>query len=134
MGDHLILSESWPTLVTMPVYGTDCDDTDPNIGSILYDNDCDGVLTADDCDDNDNTDASLSGDCDGDGVPVADDCDDTDAAVTNFTYFRDADSDTYGDASNTTTGCTVPAGFVEVSGDCDDTRSDVNPPRPFVSL
>ena len=67
-------------------------------------------------------------DGDGDGLTVAQgDCDDTDVNITNFTYFRDADSDTFGDASNTTTGCTVPAGFVEVSGDCDDTRSDVNP-------
>ena len=48
-----------------PTYGTDCDDTDASVGSILYDADCDGVLTADDCDDNDNTDALLSGDCDG---------------------------------------------------------------------
>ena len=66
-------------------------------------------------------------DGDGDGLTAAQDCDDTDAAIGVFTYYLDADSDTYGDDSNTTTGCTVPAGYVEVGGDCDDARSDVNP-------
>jgi len=66
-------------------------------------------------------------DGDGDGLTAADDCDDSDAAIGVFTYYRDADSDTYGDEGNTTTGCEVPAGYVELGGDCDDTRSDVNP-------
>ena len=30
MGDHSILSEAWPTVNTMDVYGTDCDDADPH--------------------------------------------------------------------------------------------------------
>jgi hypothetical protein len=66
-------------------------------------------------------------DADGDGLTAATDCDDTDANVGVITYYRDVDSDTYGDDNNTTTACEVPAGYVEIGGDCDDTRSEVNP-------
>ena len=34
---------------------TDCDDNDINIGTTLYDADCDGLLSINDCDDNDNS-------------------------------------------------------------------------------
>ena len=65
----------------MPVYGTDCDDTDPNLGSIIDDMDCDGVLTADDCDDADATLLAIADDGDCDGALTADDCDDNDATT-----------------------------------------------------
>jgi hypothetical protein len=42
------------------------------------------------------------------------------------TYFVDADHDGYGTTA-TTTACAPPAGYAPVSGDCDDTNSNVHP-------
>ena len=36
------------------------------------------------------------------------------------TYYRDADGDTYGDASQTTDAYSQPAGYVTNADDCDD--------------
>jgi len=66
-------------------------------------------------------------DADGDGFFADSDCDDTDANITVNTYFRDVDSDTYGNDSNTTTGCEAPTGYVEIGGDCNDNNSAINP-------
>lgn len=46
-----------------------------------------------------------------------------------FTYYRDADGDTYGDAANTTMTCTasVPTGYVTNSLDCNDNNAAINP-------
>ncbi len=78
---------------------TDCDDTD---GSINPD-------AAEVCDSQDN-------DCDGD----------TDEGVTS-TFYADADSDGFGDVSDTTTDCEAPTGYTEDATDCDDTDTSVNP-------
>jgi hypothetical protein len=50
------------------------------------------------------------------------------------TWFRDADSDGYGDPSVTTQsgGTTAPAGFVADRGDCDDSNPNVHPGAPEV--
>ena len=54
------------------------------------------------------------------------DCNDNNAAVTpNTVWYRDADGDTYGNASNTTTSCTQPAGYIARSGDYDDTTVNI---------
>ena len=46
------------------------------------------------------------------------------------TFYRDADGDMYGVASAPTMmGCTAPAGYALMPGDCDDSRSSVRP-RP----
>ena len=66
-------------------------------------------------------------DGDGDGLIASQDCDDTDSSIGVFTYYQDLDSDTYGDDNSTTTGCSVPSGYVESGGDCNDSRSDINP-------
>ncbi len=79
------------------------------------------------------------------------DCDDTDAAVNPsgielcngldddcngliddnptdpLTWYADADSDAYGDASTTTAACDAPSGYVADNTDCDDTRTATNP-------
>lgn len=56
-----------------------------------------------------------------------DDCDgSTDEGVTS-TFFRDADTDGYGDAGTFTTGCSAPTGYVSDSTDCDDTNAALNP-------
>ncbi|MDP2305363.1 MAG: MopE-related protein [Pseudomonadota bacterium] len=59
-----------------------------------------------------------------------DDCDgaiDEDSAVDATTWYSDADGDTYGSAAVTDIECTVPAGYVSDSTDCDDARSTSHP-------
>ncbi len=56
-----------------------------------------------------------------------DDCDgDVDEGVTT-TFYADQDGDGYGTLEDTAEACEAPAGYVTVSGDCDDTRADANP-------
>ena len=43
------------------------------------------------------------------------------------TYYRDFDSDSYGNATATTQNCTQPAGYVLDSSDCDDSNAAINP-------
>jgi hypothetical protein len=47
--------------------------------------------------------------------------------VLPVTYYQDADGDTYGNTAVTLTQCNVPAGYVTVSGDCNDTNNAINP-------
>jgi hypothetical protein len=56
-----------------------------------------------------------------------DDCNgtiDDDLAVT---YYRDADSDTYGDPNESATACSQPNGYVTNQDDCDDSNRVVQP-------
>ncbi|HNH46892.1 MAG TPA: putative metal-binding motif-containing protein, partial [Myxococcota bacterium] len=89
---------------------------------------CDGPVgyapNGDDCDDGN---ASINPDaaevCDPNDVD--EDCDGTvddgDADVTDQpTWYRDADGDGYGDATQTVIACDAPAGYTDVVGDCDD--------------
>jgi hypothetical protein len=87
---------------------SDCDDTDPTLGSEDDDGDCDGVPTIDDCDDTDADTPLYDQDCD--GVRTPDDCDDADADV--LTERRDDDGDGY-------TTCAYE--------DCDDSNPTVHP-------
>ncbi len=58
---------------------------------------------------------------------VDDNCNDQiDEGVQN-TYYRDADNDTYGNASVTTHTCTLPSGYVSNSSDCNDSNAAINP-------
>ncbi len=81
---------------------------------------------ADDCDD---TDAAVSPSalevCD----TVDQDCDGTadEAAVDATTWYVDADSDGFGDASNTILACEQPESAVSDATDCDDLSADVSP-------
>ena len=86
----------------------------------------DYVADATDCDDGD-----------AESYPGADEyCDgtdsDCDAVVDNdaldaTTFFADSDSDSYGNASDTTAACSVPSGYVTDSSDCDDTDPALSP-------
>lgn len=97
------------------------------------------------------TEAPVPVDADKDGVPLPDDCDDTDASIKPgstercnskdddcdtqvdegasdvLTFYADADDDGFGDAAVTQEACTAPSGYVDNSGDCNDTKSNVNP-------
>jgi hypothetical protein len=56
-----------------------------------------------------------------------DDCDGlVDDGIT-ATWYRDADSDGYGNSGTTTSTCSAPAGYVSNADDCDDTSNAVNP-------
>lgn len=93
------------------------------------------LLTDDDHDDYSEQD----GDCDDsqasvfpgavDGCDDLDnDCDglvDEDGGTTN--WYPDRDEDGFGDEAETSTACVPPAGWVELGGDCDDTRRSTNP-------
>jgi hypothetical protein len=58
---------------------------------------------------------------------VDNDCDTSiDESVTTL-YYRDADGDGYGTTATTTSACSVPSGYVTVSGDCDDGNASLNP-------
>lgn len=66
-------------------------------------------------------------DADGDGYNSDVDCNDADRAVyTNITYYRDADGDSYGSSTNTTSVCTnvVPTGYVTNYSDANDEDYD----------
>ena len=45
------------------------------------------------------------------------------------TYYRDADGDGHGVASNTRNACTAPSGYVATSGDCNDAAATIYPGR-----
>ncbi|WP_375768932.1 MopE-related protein [Archangium gephyra] len=48
------------------------------------------------------------------------------------TWYRDADGDTYGNASVNTLACSAPAGYVSSASDCNDTNASVKPGAPEV--
>ncbi|GDX78606.1 hypothetical protein LBMAG42_04170 [Deltaproteobacteria bacterium] len=88
---------------------TDCDDAAPgeNPGEIEV---CDS--------------ANVDEDCSGSA-------DDADAGVTGATaWFADADGDSYGDSTISTTLCDQPAGYVADDLDCDDADGDDHPGAP----
>ncbi len=64
---------------------------------------------------------------------IDNDCDgtvDEDTAVDARTWYRDADADTYGNASVTDIECTQPSGYVANATDCDDLRAASYPGAP----
>ena len=87
-------------------------------GYVADNTDCDDGATAvnpgaaEDCD-------SIDNDCDG----TVDEGD----AVDALTWYADTDTDGYGDASSSTTACSVPSGYVADDTDCDDGATAVFP-------
>ncbi len=131
-------------------YGGDCDDaderyhpgaeesdcTDPNDyncdGSVGFeDKDGDGFAACEECDDS-SAEVKPGGDevCNG----VDDDCDskidDNDDSLDTSTgteFYADADSDSFGDAANTTWACDQPSSYVTDATDCDDSAAATYP-------
>ena len=124
----------------------DCDGTSDEAGAIdattwYTDTDADGYgsvsgyvvacaapfgYTADATDCNDAVNAIHPGAsevCDG----ADQDCDGSIDEGALLTYYRDVDGDGYGTPSTTTTACTVPAGYVANSSDCNDADASINP-------
>ncbi|MCB9766360.1 MAG: hypothetical protein H6739_41680 [Alphaproteobacteria bacterium] len=62
---------------------------------------------------------TIDNDCDGE-------VDEPDALGTS-TWYADLDGDGFGDAANTTPGCTAPTGYTADTHDCDDADAAVNP-------
>jgi hypothetical protein len=61
------------------------------------------------------------------------DCDgtvDENSAVDAETWYRDSDTDTFGNSSVSTVACAPPSGYVASNTDCDDTRATVHPYAP----
>lgn len=85
--------------------GGDCNDGDPKINPDAVEA-CNGV----------------DDDCDGDV-----DLDDVDMDTEEYTWYFDADLDTWGSDLVTQVGCEGPLGFVDRGGDCDDAVFEINP-------
>ncbi|MCB9611400.1 MAG: hypothetical protein H6721_09040 [Sandaracinus sp.] len=79
-----------------------------------------------DCDDGDVDVSPVAAErCNG----VDDDCDGTPDDLEGNVFYRDADGDGWGVATDVTTldGCEPPTGYVGRVGDCDDARASTNP-------
>jgi hypothetical protein len=87
---------------------TDCDDSDGDINTDA-DEICDAADTDEDCN------------------SLADDDDPGVDSATYDTFYRDSDTDTYGDPDTTIGACDEPTGYVDNSDDCDDGDINVNP-------
>jgi hypothetical protein len=142
--------ESCEAVVGHVVNQTDCDDTDGDLGSSMYDADCDGFQLDVDCDDEDSSVYpgaletfydGVDGDCAGDSDYDADgdgaehsafggtDCDDGDSAVypgAPDAWYDGVDSDCVGDSDYDADG----DGYESDSHggiDCDDGNSSIYP-------
>ena len=120
----------------------DCDDSNPAINPAAaeipnngVDENCDGIILVIDADmDGSNSDVDCNDSnplifpgnpevCDG----FDNDCNGLIDDGVNTIYYLDADGDGYGVENIGITGCTVPEGYAELFGDCDDTNPNINP-------
>ena len=101
---------------------TDPDDADSGVYDV--DADGDGVYSQEDCDDGDHTIYPGADEiCDGED----NNCNDAVDEGVSITVYTDGDGDGYGDDETAIEGCDGVSGMVAVGGDCNDTRTDINP-------
>ncbi|TQF14393.1 hypothetical protein FJV41_19030 [Myxococcus llanfairpwllgwyngyllgogerychwyrndrobwllllantysiliogogogochensis] len=82
------------------------------------------VTNASDCDDgNAGTRPGASEVCDS----VDNNCNGTTDEGVKTTFYRDADSDSFGSPSQTTQACSVPGGYVANASDCNDGNASIRP-------
>ncbi len=83
------------------------------------------VLSGGDCNDsNTMLNPGITEICDG----IDNNCDgQIDEGFTLITYYRDEDEDGYGVTNNNVQACSRPNGYIELPGDCDDTKHYINP-------
>ena len=138
-GDPELFTVSCSTPTGYVDLAEDCDDSDASINpdTLWYsDTDADGfgdpdasqasceapsgtVADSTDCDDTlDSTYPGADETCD----EADDDCDSSVDEGVLSTFYTDADGDGYGLDSSTTEACTLPSGYADVGGDCDDTK------------
>jgi hypothetical protein len=70
--------------------------------------------------------------CIGEIIPQEEVCDGVDNDCNNIvdderTFYRDADGDGFGSATDTVAGCTRPLGYVTINDDCNDMSAAINP-------
>jgi hypothetical protein len=144
-GDDEVTSEACEQPEGYVSVSGDCDDNDAAFNPDALEEDC--------ADPNDyNCDGSTGyNDADGDGFAACEDCDDADSsinpgqpeecdgvdndcdgeidadAIDADMWYRDDDSDGYGDPSIVENSCDEPTGFADNSDDCDDADASVNP-------
>jgi hypothetical protein len=101
---------------------TDEDNDNYGIGTDI--SGCTGSTSVADCNDsNSNINPGAAEVCDG----VDNNCDGSiDEGVKNA-YYRDSDTDGYGDPGNSVQACSAPGGYVINNTDCNDSKPDINP-------
>ena len=85
-----------------------------------------GLLVDDnlDCDDNNNQSHPLATEyCD----EIDNNCDGQVDETGTISFYLDNDGDGYGDANTSVLACSPPENYIEQSGDCDDTNSNIAP-------
>jgi outer membrane protein assembly factor BamB len=115
----------WKSWKTENVYSF----TTTSKGVNCIDNDADGYYVGADCGEIDCNEIdplvnpNVLEVCDG----IDNDCDNQIDEGLTVAFYSDLDLDTFGNISTEQIGCTMPEGYVNISGDCDDSNAYVNP-------
>ncbi len=129
MSYTLAMRSFFPLLLLLSCRETeDVQQKDTEVQDLVSDADSDGFSTEEgDCDDDDATVLPGAAEsCDG----IDNNCDGrVDEGLSNI-WYRDTDTDGYGDAATGVEACEPPDAFVADGTDCDDTRPDVYPGAP----
>ncbi|MBM4365498.1 MAG: VCBS repeat-containing protein, partial [Deltaproteobacteria bacterium] len=117
--------DGYATASTRSSTDTDCADSgEATAAAYALGADCDDASAGENPGETEVCDASNTDeDCSGN----ADDSDSGTDASTKSTWYRDADSDSYGTSSTTLTRCDQPTGYVSNGNDCDDASAAISP-------